>query len=257
MLNLKRPTEGGDLAYPQELEEWLAATLAMIAGYLDAYGMITYHTYLSFMSGNTTRSGYEIGRGNFGPAVDTILAIVFFVSGSFAGSMLAHLSVPRSRRLVFGAMAASLALIIGCTLLGLFSNWVGVALISFVMGAMNTALAHGGARSRIGAPPVNLTFVTGTLSRIGVQLALAVRRAPITDSLGPWDTHSRRALLMAGIWAGFLGGALLSGAATSRFGVSALFFPMLILSALAAFDRSWSAEARPDEFSTIYQRSDP
>ena len=52
-----------------ELQEWLAVSLAMIAGFLDAYGMITYHTYLSFMSGNTTQAGYELGQAKFGPAL--------------------------------------------------------------------------------------------------------------------------------------------------------------------------------------------
>ena len=88
---------------------------------------------------------------------------------------------------------------------------------------------------------MSLTFVTGTLSRIGVELALAVRRAPLPNSQGSWDTHLRRARRLAGIWAGFLTGALLSGAATPRLGVWVLLFPMLILSALAAFDRSASA----------------
>jgi uncharacterized membrane protein YoaK (UPF0700 family) len=109
------------------------------------------------------------------------------------------------------------------------------------MGAMNTALSPVGARSRIGAQSVSLTFVTGTLSRIGVHLALAVRRAPLPNNQGPWDTHLHRALLLAGIWAGFLTGAFLSGAATPRFGVWVLLFPMLTLSALAAFDRAASA----------------
>jgi hypothetical protein len=34
----------------------------MIAGFVDAYGIVTYGTYLSFMSGNTTRqrSSYDM-----------------------------------------------------------------------------------------------------------------------------------------------------------------------------------------------------
>ena len=47
--------------------------------------------------------------------------------------------------------------------------------------------------------------------------------------------------MMAGIWAGFLTGALLSGMVTTRFGVWVLLFPMLMLSALAALDRTTSA----------------
>jgi uncharacterized membrane protein YoaK (UPF0700 family) len=46
---------------------------------------------------------------------------------------------------------------------------------------------------------------------------------------------------MAGIWSGFVTGALLSGMMTPHFGVWVLLFPMLILSALAAFDRTTAA----------------
>ena len=51
--------------------------------------------------------------------------------------------------------------------------------------------------SRVGAQAVSLTFVTGSLSRVGSSLALALRRAPLRDAQGPWDTHLRRALLLS------------------------------------------------------------
>jgi uncharacterized membrane protein YoaK (UPF0700 family) len=159
-----------------------------------------------------------------------------YVGGSFAGALLAHSGVRRIRRLVFWVIAASLASIIGFAQLGFLSGGVHIAAISFAMGAMNTALSPVGARSRVGGQSVSLTFVTGTLSRIGVHLAMAVRHVAVPDSQGSWDTHLRRARLLAGIWAGFLAGALLSGATTPRLGVWVLLFPMLSLSALAAFD---------------------
>jgi uncharacterized membrane protein YoaK (UPF0700 family) len=191
-------------------EEWLAARLAMVAGFVDAYGIITYGVYLSFMSGNTTQTGYQTAEGAFGPASLSALAILFFV---------------------LGVVAAALAAIIGLTQLGFLSAGVHVATISFAMGVMNIAL------SRVGAQPVSLTFVTGTLSRVGSNLALALRRAPLPDAQGPWDTHLRRAMLLARIWAGFLAGALLSGVAAPRFGAWVLLAPVLILAAMAAFER--------------------
>ena len=66
--------------------ELLAAALALIAGFIDAYGMITYGVYVSFMSGNTTQTGYQTAEGAFGPASLSALAILFFVVGSFAGT---------------------------------------------------------------------------------------------------------------------------------------------------------------------------
>ena len=68
--------------------ELLAAALAMIAGFVDAYGMITYGVYVSFMSGNTTQTGYQTAEGAFGPASLSALAILFFVVGSFAGNLI-------------------------------------------------------------------------------------------------------------------------------------------------------------------------
>jgi hypothetical protein len=76
-----------------------------------------------------------------------------------------------------------------------------------------------------------------------VHLALAVRRAPVRDSQGSWDTHLHRALVLVGIWGAFLGGALLSGAVTPRVGVWVLLVPILILSTLAAFARTGAAVA--------------
>jgi uncharacterized membrane protein YoaK (UPF0700 family) len=203
----------------------------MIAGFIDAYGMITYGVFVSFMSGNTTQTGYQTAEGAFGLASLSALAILFFVVGSFAGTLLAQFAGRLARRLVFGVVAAALALVIGFMQLAWLSGAAAIAAISFAMGVMNSAF------SRVGAQSVSLTFVTGTLSRVGSHLAMALRRAPLPDAEGSWDTHLRRALLLARVWVGFLVGALLSGAATPRYGAWVLLPPALILAALAAFDR--------------------
>ena len=220
-----------------QAQERLAAGLAMIAGYVDAYGYFTFKTYVSFMSGNTTQTGYLTGQGDFAAAMPTLLAIVSFVIGVFTGTWLTHSGTHQARRLRFGVVAALLAVSIGLTPLGWSGGAVGIAMLSLAMGIMNTTLSY------VGALPVNLTFVTGTLSRMGTHLALAVKRAPLPDAQGSWDTHRRRAFLLLGVWAGFLTGAVVAGAATSRFGVWVLLLPLLILLALAVFSRPQSANA--------------
>jgi uncharacterized membrane protein YoaK (UPF0700 family) len=211
--------------------ERLAAALALIAGFIDAYGMITYGVYVSFMSGNTTQTGYQAAEGAFGPASLSALAILFFVVGSFAGTLLVEFAGRYARRVLYCVVAAALAAIVGLTQRGLLSGALAIAAISVAMGVMNNAL------SRVGAQAVSLTFVTGSLSRVGSSLALALRRAPLRDAQGPWDTHLRRALLLARLWVGFLLGAFLSGAVTPRYGAVALWAPALILAVLAVFDR--------------------
>jgi uncharacterized membrane protein YoaK (UPF0700 family) len=210
-------------------EKSLAVHLAVMAGYIDAYGLIAYGTYVSFMSGNTTQTGSLIGQGRFQAAVPSALAIVFFVAGSFAGTWLTHSSLRHSRQVLFGIVAASLMVIIGGTRLGTLSlhAQICIAMLGLAMGLMNSTL------SRIGAEPVSLTFVTGTLNKLGGHLAQAVRRESLPDAQGPRDTHLRRAGLMASVWAGFIAGAIVSGAATSYFGVWVLLPPFLILLALA------------------------
>src|SRR5262249_8744575 len=153
---MSRGAAGGISRSAAQTQERLAVGLAMIAGFVDAYGIITYGTYLSFMSGNTIQAGYQTGQSNFAVAVPSALAIVSFVGGSFAGALLADSAGRRARRLVFGVVAASLASIIGFTQLGLLYRGGHIATISFAMGVMNTAL------SRVGALSVGLTFVTGT-----------------------------------------------------------------------------------------------
>jgi uncharacterized membrane protein YoaK (UPF0700 family) len=217
--------------------ELLVAVLAMIAGFIDAYGMITYGVFVSFMSGNTTQAGYQAAEGAFGPASLAALAILFFVVGAFAGTLLVQAAGRFARRLVFGVVAAALAAIVVLTHFGLLSGGAAIAAISFAMGIMNSAL------SSVGAQSVSLTFVTGTLSRVGSHLALAARGAPLPDSQGPWDTHARRAFMLARLWAGFLVGAVLSGAATPRYGAWVLLPPALILGLLAVFDRPERGDA--------------
>jgi uncharacterized membrane protein YoaK (UPF0700 family) len=211
-------------------EARLAVLLATIAGFVDAYGIIAYGVFVSFMSGNTTQTGYQTAEGLLGPAAASALAILFFFIGTFAGALLAGpAGQAAARRLVSAFVAATLAAIIGLTQFGLLSTGFAVAMVSFAMGVFNSAL------SRVGAQAVSLAFVTGTLSRAGSHLALAARRAPLTDSQGPWDTHLHRTVMLARVWVGFLAGAILSGAATPRYGVWVLSAPALILAALAAF----------------------
>ena len=66
----------------------LAVFLALVAGYLDGYGLLVLGTYVSFMSGNTTLAGLKSGQGNFQAALPSAIAVLSFVTGSFLGNLL-------------------------------------------------------------------------------------------------------------------------------------------------------------------------
>jgi len=188
------------------------------------------------MSGNTTQTGLSLGQAKLAAAGHTLLPIPLFVVGVFAGTFFLQ-SSPRDRsRRLFGLVAALLAVGMAAAYLRL-PGWIDIMILSPAMGMMNTTIA------RVGGQPVSLAFITGDLNNLAQHLALAVRGAPVPQAQGPWDTHGRRAAILAGLWTAFLMGALVAGAATPRFGAWTLLLPALILLLLAAFDRATSADA--------------
>lgn len=206
----------------------LPVFLALVAGYLDGYGLRFLGAYVSFMSGNTTNTGMYSGEKAFHAALPSAVAIASFVTGSIFGTLLVHSRLRQSHRVVFGLIAASLATAAALEQSGRAIAVLEIALLSIAMGMMNPAV------SRIGPEPISLTFVTGTLNRMGSHLAAAL--AP--QSLG--STESRRSQLFragidASMWSGFLVGAVLSGLLASNWRTWALWPPCFAITALAFF----------------------
>jgi uncharacterized membrane protein YoaK (UPF0700 family) len=207
--------------------QWASAVLlALIAGYLDGYGLLFLRTYVSFMSGNTTFTGLKSGQGNFKAALPSAIAIVFFVTGSFLGNLFTRSKFRYSHRVIFGLIAGLLATVAGLERKGLGNAGAEIAMLSLATGMMNPAL------SKVGAESVSLTFVTGTLNRIGGHLAAAAWREPLPGGQGLGDSHLARARLEASVWSGFLAGAVLAGIAGSRFRMWALMPPCVVMIAL-------------------------
>ena len=209
-----------------------ALSLALVAGYLDGYGLRVLGTYVSFMSGNTTFAGLKSGQGNFQAALPPAIAVLSFVTGSFLGNLFSQSRLRYSHRLIFGVIAVLLATVAGLERHGLWNAPAEIALLSVAMGMMNPAL------SKVGAESVSLTFVTGTLNRIGGHLAAAAWRKPLSERRDPTDSHLARARIDASVWSGFLVGAGLSGMAGAHFRVWALLPPCVVMIALGLFSES-------------------
>lgn len=216
-------------------QEALAAVLALIAGYVDAYTFLNYQVYGSFMSGNTTQTGLHAGQGGLAVAGYNLLPIPLFVAGVFAGTLIWHSALAQASRWLFALVAGLLALGLAAVAPGPLPGWFGIVVLSLAMGIMNTTV------TRVGEQQVSLGYVTGTLNNLAQHLALAVKGAPLSHAEGPHDTHLRRAGLLAGIWAAFVIGALLAGAATPNFAAWSLLLPIVILSVLAVIGRPFRA----------------
>src|SRR6202051_4247330 len=122
----------------------LAVFLALVAGYLDGYGLLVLGTYVSFMSGNTTFAGLKSGQGNLQAALPSAIAVLSFVTGSFLGNLFRQSRLRYSQRLIFGVIAGVLATVAVLERLGPWSSAADIALLSLAMGMMNSALSKVG-----------------------------------------------------------------------------------------------------------------
>jgi len=208
----------------------LAMFLALIAGYVDGYGLLFLGTSVAFMSGNTTTTGLKSGQLNFHAALPTAIAIMFFVAGSFIGTLFGQSRLRYSHRLAFLMVAGLLATVAVLEQHGPRNVFVEIAILAVAMGMMNPAI------SKIGGESVSLTFVTGTLHRIGGHLAAAAGRQSLPDAQGPKDSHLVRAQIEASVWSAFVFGAAVSGMAGSHFPLwVALLPPFVVMIALGLF----------------------
>jgi uncharacterized membrane protein YoaK (UPF0700 family) len=203
----------------------LAMCLAGVAGYVDAVGYLQTHGFfVSFMSGNSTRLGVGLATTVVNAAIAAGL-IGTFVVGVATGSLTGHAAGSHRRPAVLAVVAALLGL---AALLAACGQAVAaIPVMALAMGAENAVFEQGG-EIRIG-----LTYMTGTLVKLGQRLALALRGG---DPFG-WTAY-----LM--LWLGLVAGAVLGAAAFGRFGLSALSAPAVAAAALAGA-AAWHDRRRP------------
>lgn len=217
---LTLPGEGGlsDHDADGRNEPWaglaVAALLSSFAGAVDACGLsILKDLFVSFMSGNTTSLGVALGRWDI-PRIALISEIIgAFVIGAAAGTILATLVGRHHLAAVVLAVAVAL-----CVPLAM-PAWT-IVVTTFAMGALNAAMDHAGAVS------VSITYVTGTLVKLGRGLGLLLcgRSRDLA-----W-------VQQAVSWVGILCGATLAELSLIRFGHAtfvALPLAALTVSALA------------------------
>jgi uncharacterized membrane protein YoaK (UPF0700 family) len=212
------------------VQGWGALGRALISGYVDSYTLLHFGVYASFMSGNTTSAGFHAGQAKLAAAAHSMLPIPFFVLGIFVGTLLVeayqHNELPRLSALVAAMLAVGVAAAYFA-----WPGWLSIVILSTAMGIMNTSI------TRVGGQPVSLGFVTGDLNNLAQHLAMGVTRAPVAQTQGSWDTHWRRAALLAGVWATFFLGAVLGAGLASRFEVWTLLLPAILLLVFALLER--------------------
>ena len=193
-----------------------------LAGFVDAIAFVALGGFfVSFMSGNTTRLAVDLASGTTAAAAAAGL-VATFVAGVVAGSLTSRLCGVHRRSAVFALVALLLALAAGLS--GLGAMTAAAVAMALAMGAENAVFETDG-EVRIG-----LTYMTGTLVKLGQRLTTAVLGG---DRLG-WLPYL---LLWLGLAAGGFAGAL----TYARLGTDGLWVATAAAAALAVVShrRPW------------------
>ena len=191
----------------------LAVCLSALAGFVDAVAFINLGGFfVSFMSGNSTRLGVGLAQSaaNAGVAFGLIAT---FVAGVVLGSLLGRRAGARRRLVVLAAVAVLLAIAAVLGALGL--GRAAVVCMGLAMGAENAVFEEEG-EVRIG-----LTYMTGTLVKVGQRVAGAMTGGP-PFAWAPFLI----------LWIGLVGGALAGASAYARLGLTALWIAAAAAAAL-------------------------
>jgi uncharacterized membrane protein YoaK (UPF0700 family) len=198
----------------------LAAALSALAGYVDAIGFMTLGGFfVSFMSGNLTRLGVGLATDQWPQAGVAAGLIGLFVLGVILGATVARRVGEERRSVVLGVEAALLLVAAGLCTAG--HSGPGMVAVVLAMGVENAVF------QRQGDVGVGLTYMTGTLVRMGQRIATALHGGP------RWEWVP---FLM--LWLGLAAGGALGALVFLQLGERALwpaFAAVALLTALVAF----------------------
>jgi uncharacterized membrane protein YoaK (UPF0700 family) len=183
----------------------IVCCLAALAGAVDACGFfLLKDLYVSFMSGNTTSMAAALARGDFARVGLIGGIIATFVAGTAAGTVVGELA--GSRHVPVVILATALVLVVPAAA----KPW-SIHAMTFAMGTLNASI------HQAGSVEVTVTYVTGTLARLGRGLGLL-----LCGQVRDWAW-----LQQAVPWLGLVGGAALATLSLIRVGdVTLLALPV-------------------------------
>lgn len=183
----------------------LAACFSGLAGYVDALGFITLGGFfVSFMTGNTTRLGIELAGRQAGGIIMAAGILTLFVGGVVIGSLIGHFAGRHRPMAVLSFV--TLCLLVSACLDTLGLTMAGVGLLAVAMGSENAVF------QRDGEVTIGLTYMTGTLVKMGQRIASAFLG-------GPPFAFVRHFLL----WLGLMAGACVGATVHSLIGLNAIW----------------------------------
>jgi uncharacterized membrane protein YoaK (UPF0700 family) len=203
--------------------ESMFLVLAFSAGSVDAISYLGLgHVFTAMMTGNVVLLGLALAQGEVLAALRSIIALVGFGIGVFAGAII----VERESQPVEWPAAVTGAFVFETVILALFAAisflsegtrsgvvYLLIILLAFAMGIQSAAVR------RLGVPGIATTYITGTLTSLMFDLLgwlrlvaaqLPVAKSSEKRSVGriPWD---QRVGLLAGVITLYCLGAFAGG----------------------------------------------
>ena len=215
----------------------LGATLAFVAGAMNAGGFLAVHQYTSHMTGIVSSMADDLAVGARDLAAAGLAALVAFVAGAACSAILVNFGRRRALRSVFAAPLLLEALLLlgfgllGARLAGTSALFVPltVLLLCFIMGLQNaliTKLSYGEMRT---------THVTGIVTDIGIELGkMLYWNGRAVQGAEPVRANVPRLLGLALLGGAFFLGAVVGALAFQRAGYAATVPLAAILVMLAA-----------------------
>ncbi|NMN95472.1 YoaK family protein [Antrihabitans stalactiti] len=184
----------------------LAGLLSGLAGYIDAVGFLNLGGYfVSFMSGNTTRAGAALAQGSFHDFGLAAGLIGSFVFGVVLGSLVSRYAKDRQRWAVIGCVSG--VLFVAAMLHSIPAvAFLAPPAMAVAMGAENAVFERGGEVS------IGLTYITGTLVKLGQHLSRLIA--------GEHNVGWVRYLLL---WTGLAVGTVLGAVSYGKIGLASLW----------------------------------
>lgn len=192
-----------------------AICLAALAGFVDALAFMSLGGFFaSFMSGNSTRLGVGLATGASADVKTAGALILSFVSGVILATVIARARPADSKPAVMAAVTLLLAA--AAALGSVAPGVVALLLLAVAMGTEN------GVFHRDGEVTIGVTYLTGSLVRMGQRLAGAL--------MGDADRWAWVPYLL--LWAGFVAGAVMGVGAHLRWGWNALWLAAAVAAVL-------------------------
>lgn len=193
----------------------VAVCLAALAGFVDALAFTSLGGFFaSFMSGNSTRLGVGLGTGVVADAATAAALVLSFVSGVIVASVIVRAAAPRHKEALMAAVTGLLVLAAAVSAVA-----PGPLVLLLLAGAMGV---ENGVFNRDGEVTIGLTYMTGSLVRMGQKIADA-----LMGTGNHWDWVPYLAL-----WTGFVAGAVSGAASQLRWGWEALWLAVAVSAAL-------------------------